>query len=111
MFEANYRITSRTGDEVMEFETFKAAYKRLMWLRRNEGTTTWPYAIKNLRTGKTHTYVTEAKRKNLLHLSAMHRRGVILFEAVFDAYFNHMGNDTYRKIWDFAYNMSEVNGQ
>lgn len=82
MFEANYRIEARSTGEVMEFETFKAAYKRLTWLRNEEGANNWPYLITNVKTGKMHCHLTETMRKNKLHLAGLWSRANKILDAV-----------------------------
>lgn len=105
MFEANYRIEARTTGEVMEFETFNAAYKRLIWLRNEEGSTNWPYVIKNLRTGKSHTYLTEKSRKNVFHIAVLNSRAAKILDALDLVDDDKRLSRTYINIWNFAWDM------
>ena len=108
MFESNYRIEARTTGEVMEFETFKAAYKRLLWLRNNEGATNWPYVIMNLKTGKPHTYLTERSRKNIFHLTILNSRGIKILDALDLIDDDKQLGDTYNNLRNFARDMWEA---
>lgn len=81
MCEYIYRIENRDTLEVMEFSTFKAAWKRLNKLRASEGNS-WPYLIENTCTGETHGYLDETRRKNKFHLSNLWSRANKILDAV-----------------------------
>lgn len=104
MFESNYRIEARTTGEVMEFETFKAAYKRLILLRKTEGGEKWPYLITNIKTGNVHDFFVEEERQNEDHMNyleytwdkVMYRLSLVDDSKICRLWAN---------LWDFAYNM------
>lgn len=75
MFESNYRIYSPAFEITMEFETFKAAWKRLMWLRNSEGARNWPYRIENIKTGEVFDGITERKNKDEFRRAVFRARG------------------------------------
>lgn len=82
MNEYIYRIESPITGEIREFTAFKTAYKHLKRLRNEEGENTWPYLIKNTKTGRTHNYLVECKRKNKLHLAMLWSRSNKILDAV-----------------------------
>ena len=81
MNEYTYRIENRDTLEVMEFTTFKNAWKRLNKLRASEGDS-WPYVIRNTRNGKVHTFLDETCRKNRTHHAILWARANKILDAV-----------------------------
>lgn len=81
MNEYIYRIENRDTQEIMEFTTFKAAYKHLTKLRNQEGTS-WPYLIENTATGKTHDHLSEIERRNKLHLANLWSRANKILDVI-----------------------------
>lgn len=105
MFEANYRIEARSTGEVMEFETFKAAYRKLIWLRKTEGSKKWPYLITNIKNGDVHDFFIEEERQNEDHMNFLEYtwdRVLFRLDLVDDS-------KTSSRLWvnlrEFAYNM------
>lgn len=81
MSEYIYRIENRDTLEVMEFTTFKTAWKWLNKLRASEGNS-WPYVIKNTTTGKAHTFLDETNRKNRTHHAILWARANKIIDAI-----------------------------
>ena len=66
MNEYIYRIENSYTEEVMEFKTFKDAWKKLNKLRASEGRS-WPYMITNTSSGRVHTFQSETDNRNISH--------------------------------------------
>lgn len=104
-FESNYQIESKSADEIMEFKTFKAAYKRLIWLRKVEGEKKWPYLITNIKTGEVHDFFCELERENEEHKMNLEYRWSNVRNRL-DLVDDHkVGSKLWKNLWEFALEM------
>lgn len=105
MFESNYRIYSPAFEVTMEFETFKGAWKRLMWLRNSEGTYNWPYRIENIKTGRIFDGITERQNKDELRRAMFHARGSRILNRWWDTEEEKRYSLLGWRIYEFGFNM------
>ena len=108
MTEFTYRIENPHTGEAMEFLTFKAAYKRLTWLRNEDGANNWPYVIKNTRTGRTHDHLTEIERRNRVHHAALWRRANKILDAIYLMDDDKILHPTAVNVYKFARDMKVI---
>ena len=105
MFEANYRIYSPAFEVTMEFETFKGAWKRLMWLRNSEGARNWPYRIENIKTGKIFDGITERQNKDEFRRAMFHARGTRILNQLGELDATKQFSFAGLQIYSFGFNM------
>lgn len=105
MFESNYRIYSPAFEITMEFETFKGAWKRLMWLRNSEGSGNWPYRIENIKTGKIFDGITERQNKDEFRRAMFHARGTKILNRFYNMEEGKQKSLLGLRIWSWGFNM------